>query len=157
LNKTLEKKYEVKFTGLAVGKHSFAFQIDKSFFSGIENALIEEADVMLDLCLEKQNEHLFLLNFKFTGNLLLECDRCLNKIEFNLNQKYDMVMKIGNFDHKTESEDIIFISPFVSKISIVTYVNDFLLMQIPLKITCDMVDKECDKVMIDRLNNLSNK
>ena len=154
--KVLNREFDIKFTGLAIGKHEYQFVIDNRFLAAHEFNLIHDALVHLNFCMDKQNESLYILTFSFNGKIGIECDRCLNQFDLSFSRTHQMIMKVAN-ERVTNSmdDDIIYVSPKDFKINIADHINEFILMEIPIKVTCDLAGLKCDSAMIERLNQFS--
>jgi uncharacterized protein len=146
--------FDIKFVGLKIGKHDFQFKIDADFISKFQDALIDKLDITLNFTLDKQSERLFLLDFEFIGTIGFECDRCLQEFDYPVKQHNRMVLKVENAE-KDSDDDVIFVSSNDFKINIAGYVYEFVCLVIPMKKTCEIINKECDKEMLKLINNYS--
>jgi uncharacterized protein len=146
--------FDIKFVGLRVGKHDFQFKIDSEFISKFQDALIEKLDITLNFTLDKQSESLFLLDFVFTGSIELECDRCLQEFNFPIKQNDRLILKVENGKENLD-DDVIFVSSNDIKVNIAEYIYEFVSLIVPLKKTCELISKQCDKDMLKLLNNYS--
>jgi uncharacterized protein len=146
--------FDIKFVGLKVGKHDFQFNIDSDFISKFQDALIDKLDITLNFTLNKQSDRLFLLDFEFSGSFVLECDRCLQEFNYPVKQMNRMVLKVENAEGDSE-DDIIFVSSNDFKVNIAEYVYEFVSLLVPMKKTCEIINKECDKEMLKLINNYS--
>ena len=146
--------FDIKFVGLKVGKHDFQFKIDSEFISKFQDALIDKLDITLNFTLDKQSDRLFLLDFEFKGSFGLECDRCLQEFNYPVKQHNRMVLKVENVE-KDSDDDVIFVSSNDFKINIAEYVYEFVSLLVPMKKTCEFINKECDLEMLKLINNYS--
>ena len=146
--------FDIKFVGLKVGKHDFQFKIDSDFISKFQDALIDKLDIILNFTLDKQSERLFLLDFVFTGTIELECDRCLQEFDYPVKQHNRLVLKVENVEENSD-DDVIFVSSNDFKVNIARYVYEFVCLIVPMKKTCEFINKECDKEMLKLINNYS--
>lgn len=146
--------FDIKFVGLKIGKHDFQFIIDSDFISKFQDALIDRLNITLNLTLDKQSERLFLLDFEFVGSIGLECDRCLSEFDYPVKQHNRMVLKVEN-EEEDSDDDVIFVSSNDYKLNIAGYVYEFVCLLVPMKKTCEFIDKECDMEMLKLINNYS--
>jgi hypothetical protein len=49
------KAYSISFSGLKVGTHHFDYQIDNSFFEDLDYLEFNDAELLVNLTLEKKN------------------------------------------------------------------------------------------------------
>ena len=146
--------FDIKFVGLCLGKHDFQFKIDSEFISKFQDALIDKLDITLDFTLDKQSESLFLLDFNFSGSFELECDRCLQNFSYPVKQNNRLILKVENGQDNLD-DDVIFASSNDIKVNIAEYVYEFVSLIVPMKKTCELISKQCDKEMLKLLNNYS--
>ncbi|MBL6964272.1 MAG: DUF177 domain-containing protein [Bacteroidetes bacterium] len=151
------KAFDVKFSGLKLGKHLFDFHLNDDFLKHYENSLVTQSDVAVSLELDKQSELLYILNFDLKGSINLNCDRCLTTFDLPVSDSYRMVMKVDSEMKSDQDDDIIFVSSHDLNCNVADYLYEFILLQLPLKVTCEMAELECDKEMINKLNNISSK
>ncbi|MFC2113934.1 DUF177 domain-containing protein [Bacteroidota bacterium] len=153
--KSFFKAYELKFSGLKPGKHEFEFQIHDDFFSHYEESPVQESDVKVRVDFDKQNDVLYTLTVYLKGTISLNCDRCLCSFPLPVDENYRLVMKIESNREDKFNEDIIYVSPHDSKVNLADHFYEFVLLQIPLKKTCDLGNQECDSEMINKLNQIA--
>ena len=153
--KSFFKAYELKFSGLKPGKHQFDFHINDDFFSHFEDSPVQESDVKINVVLEKQNDVLYTIMVNLVGTVGMDCDRCLSHFQKQVDETYRLIMKVENNKDDEFSEDIIYVSPLESKINLADQFYEFVLLQVPLKKTCDLGNQECDSDMIKRLKQIA--
>jgi uncharacterized metal-binding protein YceD (DUF177 family) len=149
-------EFDIKFVGLKIGKHNFQFKINNDFISKFQDALIDNLDINLNFTLDKQSDRLFLMEFEFSGSLGLECDRCLQSINYPVKQHYRIVLKVDNTE-KNSDDDVIFVSSNDFKVNIASYVYEFVSLLVPMKKTCETINQKCDQQMLKIINNFSVK
>ena len=73
----------VSLDSLEIGEHLFDFQLDKSYFSAIENSelLGGAVDVKVRLIL---HENEFVLDLDIVGQVQVTCDRCLDAMDIDV-------------------------------------------------------------------------
>ena len=73
----------VSLDSLEIGEHLFDFQLDKSYFSAIENSelLGGAVDVKVRLIL---HENEFVLDLDIVGQIQVTCDRCLDAMDIDV-------------------------------------------------------------------------
>jgi uncharacterized protein len=147
------RKYVIRFKGLKTGKHSFAFNVDRTFFEQFENNDIIEAACHIDVDMTKQ-ERMFELLIHITGTVDVHCDRCLGLFQLPRDILETIVVKISNTE-VTKSDDIIIVSDEEHELDISQILYEFILLSLPYQ-CIHPVDKEgkstCDPEMIRQLN-----
>jgi len=79
------KDFELKFSGLTVGKHQFNYEATKMFFEsfqgrGLESELIHDGKVAFDVELDKK-ENLLVFDIIYDGKVNVDCDVCLDQLD----------------------------------------------------------------------------
>ncbi len=150
-------KYSTLFTGLSYEAHDFEYIIDNKFFESFENSVIKQGNVKVSLRLTRQ-ENMLLLQFSLTGNLDLECDRCLQHFNFPVDSNYDLVIKQSDEPNEDAGDNIITISTHEHSINIAPHIYDYLSLLIPYrKVHPDDENgnPECDPEFLNRIENLT--
>lgn len=146
------KDFEIQFSGLKLGVHSFEFEVGKSFFDyfqeeGRDIQSIEGADIQVTVELEKK-ETMLVLVFKFSGGVKLLCDRCATSLQINLNGEERIIGKFS--DEETWHEDeVIHIPNKAYKIDVAELLFEFILLAIPSKNVHP--EGECDPEMLEKI------
>ena len=109
------KNFIVPFSGLSIGSHVFAFDINEKFFDEFEYSEIKKGDTKALLNLDKQ-ENMLVLIFNIEGHVIVECDRCLEEFEMGIKSQFRLIIKLGS-EYKEESDEIITIPEKQNKIS----------------------------------------
>jgi uncharacterized metal-binding protein YceD (DUF177 family) len=121
----------IPFKGLAIGEHSFHYEIDAAFFAELEYAELQNAEVSVDLQLERQ-ERMLILDFDIRGSIEVECDRCLEPFPYAVEGQRQLIIQFG--DHYEEEDDDIIVIPFDDhQIDITHHLYDYLLLMLPIK------------------------
>ncbi|RYY34928.1 MAG: DUF177 domain-containing protein [Sphingobacteriaceae bacterium] len=149
------KKYSIPFTGLALGKHSFEFDVDDSFFDEFEYSLIKKGNLKCDVELEKQ-ETMLILNFHISGSVQLNCDRCLREYPETLDIREQQIAKFSE-EEMGEDDEIITLGKNDHEIDISGLIYEYITVAVPFVASCGTEGdtSKCDKEMLDKLNSLS--
>lgn len=149
-------EYDIKFVNLKFGKYNYHYKINSDFFKKFENSLINEAEATINLTLDKQSESLFLLNFELSGLITFTCDRCLKDINYPFYTNHKMILKVTNQLSEEKDDNVINVLPHYYKINIAEHIYEFIIMQVPLRKTCELVDNhECEKLIINTIDVLA--
>lgn len=146
-------EYIIKFGGLAIGNHTFQFEIGNKFFEN--NDLVDFNNVHLNVNLEfiKQSS-LIVLNFHITGTLGLQCDRCLIDFDQKIEAKHTMFVKHGN--EETESEEVIMLAHGETEVDLSQALYEFVILASPQRrVPCDTNKKiKCDTETLKKLDGI---
>jgi len=123
------QEYIVSFKNLKQGTWSFTFKVDNSFFEEFECTEFEKADFKVDLQLVKQSS-MMILNFKFKGNIVVPCDRCLDEVEIEVVGQDKLIVKYGP-ETEEETEEILVVSENENEINVANHIYEFIKINIP--------------------------
>jgi len=126
------KDFKISFSGLELGHHSFEFQIDDKFFNSFESSRIQEGKLQVNIDLLKQ-ETMLQLDFKIKGEVLLDCDRCLDRFLFPIETTELLLVRFGQETHE-ESESILIIGEKEYQVDVSQYIYEYISLSIPIKV-----------------------
>lgn len=153
--KTLDE-FVISFKGLDVGNHVFNFELNQEFFDSFEYFENINGHANVGLTLTKES-NMMLFNFKLAGKLQLQCDRCLDYFDFDIEGSNRLIVKYGD-EFKEESEDVIVIPITESRIDLKQYIFEYLSVLIPYR-KIHPLDKDgnslCDKEVIKMIEGNS--
>ena len=102
----MEKKNEflIPVSGLALGSHSYQFEINNGFFTEREYSEIQQGKVNVSLNIDRQ-ETLMVLHFGIEGRVWVACDRCADEFDQPIEDERVFFVKLGT-DNAEESDDV---------------------------------------------------
>ncbi len=144
------KDYTIQFVSLKQGTHEFEFNVNNKFFEKLDCDDFTDAAFAVKVELEKQST-MMILNFTFTGEIVVPCDRCLEDVQLRIKGEEKLIVKFGN-DIYDETDDILILPEHENKINVAHYIYEFIELHIPQRRTHK--EGKCDKETIDKLNEL---
>ena len=123
-------EFIIPFIGLKTGTHRYEFNIGKSFFEGVENTLIDDANVLVELAFEKK-ETMMIAEFSISGTVNTPCDRCNDPMEVNIYGDYRIVYKFGT--EISEDENLIILHPETYELDISAPIYELLVSSLPAR------------------------
>ena len=144
----MKSEYIIQFSSLLDGKHSFHYKIGDSFFEQFEYSDIEDADLELDVSLEKK-PNMMILVFDVVGSLKVMCDRCTESFYFPVSGQEEVIYKFSEED--IEDEKIICVLPNETGIDISVPVFEFASLLLPSRRIHP--DGECNEEMLSEMDN----
>jgi uncharacterized metal-binding protein YceD (DUF177 family) len=151
------KQYIIPIAGQETGSRQYDFKIDGLFFEQYPESEIDDCSVSLHLEVVKQ-EDLFILNFEFTGDVGLVCDRCLDPFRLKVDGSDTLTLKMGGKGSRKDDDEVI--SAEAQEISVRQYIYDFIMLRIPIRRTHpedDPGNSSCDQEVLKKIEELSNK
>ncbi|RCH56735.1 DUF177 domain-containing protein [Mucilaginibacter hurinus] len=149
------RTYSIPFTGLALGKHQFEFDVKDSFFEEFDYSLVKKADLKCVIDLEKQ-ETMLILDFKINGTIALSCDKCLAEYPQTIAVAEQQIAKFSE-EEIGEDDEIITLGKNDHEINVAGLLYEYVNVAVPFIASCGDEGNTpyCDKTVIDSLNKLS--
>ncbi len=151
----------VEFVKLQDGQHQFDYQLDKTFFEHFDNHDIIEADLKVELDIER-NGNLMIADLFTSGSIVDSCDRCLSKIGLPIEAEFKIIYHLNSNHEISENEikdlttDVIYLNTVEFKINIAQAVYESSLMALPMIKNCDDLEiKPCDEEMLKKLEQIN--
>ena len=129
--KRLKRDFVIAFAGLKVGKHTFKYQIDKTFFEAFKYDDFLNADVQVVVDFDK-TERLFELSFKAKGCISVACDLTNEIYDESVDSNLDLVVKFGD-TFNDENEAILIMPHNTFELDISQYIYEMLVLAVPVK------------------------
>lgn len=146
--------YDINFKSLSPGEHHYHFDIGNNFFAQFEGSPVKKTKAQVHLIFDKKSEVFFMLKFKLSGSLELDCDRCLETFDFPADDEFDLIVKLSG-NTEGEEDDVVYLPLEVYKINVAQYIYEFYNLKMPLKKVCEQVGKECNPTMSTIVEELS--
>ena len=149
------KNYSIPFTGLALGKHLFEFDITDAFFDEFEYSLVKKADLKCKVELEKQ-ETMLILDFNITGTIDANCDKCLAPYPQVLDIQEQQIAKFSD-EAVAEDDEIITLGKSEHEIMLAGLIYEYITVAVPFILVCNDEGNTpyCDKEMLADLSKLT--
>lgn len=127
----MKNDFKIQFSGLALGKHNFDFEINNSFFEEFDFFEIQKGNVQLQMELDK-SVRMLVLNFTFNGSIEAICDRCSEEFGLPIEGSQQVFIKFGH-QYEEASDDVIIISEGEYEIDITQIVYEMISLAIPIR------------------------
>ena len=150
--KVSNRDYIIPIKGMSIGKHSFDFTIDNSFFDEYESRDILGADLKVSLEIERSTL-LIEVNALITGVIRTECDRCLEELEQRLATKAKLIVKFVKTVGEEDDEEVLTLDPNESELNLKQFLYDYICLALPIQRVHD--EGDCDPEMIKKLGAYS--
>jgi uncharacterized metal-binding protein YceD (DUF177 family) len=127
----IPRDYTISFGSLTTGEHEFEFAIKDSFFQRFDNSIIQKGDVDVLVVIEKK-DNMLLLDFTMEGTVTVQCDRCLEDLELDIQSFNELIVKVGE-ENEELSENVIVISSKEHELDVSQYIYEFITLIIPMR------------------------
>lgn len=125
------KQFIIPFTGLKFGIHHYDFVIDDKFFEALDYSMFKKGSLTVGVELNRQ-ERMLIFDFKILGFIEIECDRCLELINYPVDSNHRLIFKFGH-DWEDVSDEIIIIPESEYQIEIAHYLYEFISLTLPMQ------------------------
>ncbi|PID89719.1 MAG: hypothetical protein CSB01_00510 [Bacteroidia bacterium] len=149
------KDFNIDFESLKDGKHQFVYEIDDEFFRFFEQSPVTKAAMTVGAELEKK-PNLLMLTLDLKGNVVVECDRCLDDIDISINSRHKLYVKFS--DEEIEEPEMIHIPEGTRRIKTAKYIYEYIILNIPIRNVHPDDEKgnpTCNPKMLRKLEELS--
>ncbi|MGE4586399.1 MAG: DUF177 domain-containing protein [Mangrovibacterium sp.] len=148
--------YNIAFKGLALGRHTYDYHVDKRFFDYFDGGLANDGEVDVKVKLEKESS-LMILWFSVNGTVDVQCDRCLDRYMQTVKSENRVFVKFGE-EKRQEEDDIIWLGATDSLLNVAKLIYDFIILSLPARqVHPDDAEgrSTCNPDMLRRLEALS--
>lgn len=141
------REFVIPFIGLKPGIHSFEFEINDTFFEGLEYSIIHSGDVHVTLELDKK-ETMLIGDFSIEGKVKTNCDRCNDPVDVEVEGEYQLIYKFGT--EPSDDETLIIIEPDAYEIDVAPNIYELITVSLPTRLIHE--EGECNEDMMDALD-----
>ena len=135
---------------MPIGTHTFEYRLGKEFFAEMESSDILDADLDVALTVVHKSD-VYDMTFDITGDITLECDRCLDEMQQPIDVEYHIVVKYGE-EYCDDSDDVIEIPENENYFNVASLIYDTVSLEIPIMHVHP--EGECNQEMDAMLNQL---
>lgn len=149
-----QNKYRIVYQGLSEGVHNFDFDVDNTFFEGLEYSDIKNGDLKVLITLNKKSTFLE-LDFNIAGTVELICDRCLDNYNQEIDYEGKLFVKFSDIEGDL-ADDVIVLSPSEHELDVSHYIYESISLSTPLKRVHPEDENgnlACNPEMIKKLEN----
>ena len=143
--------YTIDYKGLKNGEHTFDFQVDNKLFEAFETEEIKGGDCNVRANLVR-SESMLELNITIEGEVICECDRCLEDCPIAIDYEGDLVVK---FSDETDyyDGDVMWISPADDVLDLTQYIYESIVLSLPYSRVHE--EGECNPEMLASFTEIS--
>lgn len=123
--------YKIPLKSMAAGTYEYDYKLGGQFFKDMESPDVRDADVDAHLTVVHR-DGVYDLSFKFVGEVVLLCDRCLDDLHFPIDTTYHIIVKYGDA-YRDDSDDLLEIPESDSELNVAYMMYDTVSLAIPIK------------------------
>ena len=129
---------------------SLAFDLDDTYFAALDDAEVKRGSLHVSVSIRKATGF-FELNFHTEGNVIVQCDRCLDDMEQPVESDNRLIVKLGS-DY-SEEDDIIVVPEDEGILDTSWFIYEFVALVIPIRHV--HAPGKCNPAMTKALEELS--
>lgn len=145
-----ESTYLIPISGLALGKHSFQYEVSDEFFNGMDYSEIQHGKVSVNLDIDRE-ETMLVLTFDIEGTVRVMCDRCADEFDLPIESNQVFYIKLGT-ENAEESDDVMVMPADQHDFDLTSLIYEFIILSIPMHRVHP--EGECNQEVIDMLNGM---
>jgi len=147
------KQFNIHYTGLKNGSHSFNYQIDNTFFEAYNFDDFFETNINVALQLEKKST-LFNLSFTAKGTVNIACDVSGESFDQEISASLTLIVKFGE-TFNDENEEVLILPYSEFQLNVAQYIYEMIVLAVPSKrIHPKVIDGSMESDALNRLETL---
>ncbi|MEG1760040.1 MAG: DUF177 domain-containing protein [Alistipes sp.] len=147
------KKYSIPYKGLKNGTHLFDFAVDGTLFKAFDNTDIKGCCCDAKVALIRSETWLELAT-TITGDVVVECDRCLEDCRVPVNYEGVLTVKFSNEICDYDGQ-IMWLSPAESQVDLAQYIYESIVLSLPYQRVHP--EGECNAEMLEHFKVVSDE
>ncbi len=128
---TTHKEFNIPFSGLKLGAHTFEYQINNTFFESFEYFEFNETDIVVKVLFNKMST-VMELEMEAKGTVNVACDLTNEPFDQEVTAVLPLVVKFGD-TYNDEDDEILVIPHGEHQFNIAQYVYEMLVLAVPQK------------------------
>ena len=144
-----DNEFLIPVSGLALGVHSFKFDIKDDFFARFEYSEVKQGEVTVNLEVERE-ELMMTLSFQLEGKVLVSCDRCADEFYIPIQSEQVFYIKFGA-DEAEESDDVAVVPAEEHAYDVSSLIYEYIILAIPMHRVHP--EGECNPKVIEMLSH----
>jgi len=123
--------YKIAYKGLKGGSYNFDFQVDDALFEAYDRVEIKggRCDAHVDM---KRSDTMLELHVSIGGEVICECDRCLEDCPVAVDYEGDLVVKFSD-EIDDYDGDVMWISPSEDYLDLTQYIYESIVLSLPYR------------------------
>ncbi|MFI3292645.1 MAG: DUF177 domain-containing protein [Rikenellaceae bacterium] len=152
------KGYTIDYKALSLGEHNFKFDVGADLFERYGYSEIKGGNCHVDIDMI-YSETIMDLQVSISGEVIVECDRCLDDCLIDVDFEAPLVVKVcGEIDEQQEESydgEIIWLPQSESSLDLAQYIYESIVLSLPYQRVHP--EGECNPEMIERFKIISSE
>ena len=146
-------KFEIDLKAMEGDMQDFSYSLDDSFFQALETKEISRGSVNAQVVVRKHAGS-FELDMHVDGNVVIQCDRCLDDMIQPVDSDYKLFVKFGP-EYMDEGDDLVVVPEDEGKVNVAWFLYEIVALAIPIQHMHE--PGECNQEMMKILEQHSAK
>ena len=142
--------YLIDIKGFSHGKQRFEFPLDMIFFDSMGNNRLTDTEDMIAVIEVERSGSRTEMTLKISGDVIVECDRCLNEIAIPMDIDNRIEVKFAEGLDETDDDNSIIVDRNMGEIDMSQLIYDTVMLSVPM--VNYHVDGECNEDIVNKLN-----
>ena len=125
----LNKQYSVAYKGLKNSSFDFVFEVDNTLFEAYECRDIHGGKCKVEATMLK-SDHQLDFDFTITGEVICECDRCLEDCSMPIDYEGQMIVRISDVEGEYDGE-VMWLNPNENEVDLTQYIYESIVLSLP--------------------------
>ncbi|MBE6176449.1 MAG: DUF177 domain-containing protein [Rikenellaceae bacterium] len=143
--------YKIAYKGLKVGSYDFDFKVDNALFEAFEAEDIKGGNCNVQVKLTR-TEAMLELNISINGEVICECDRCLEDCPIAIDYNDNLLVKFSDETDYYDGE-VMWISPAEDIVDLTQYIYESIVLSLPYSRVHQ--DGECNPEMLASFSEIT--
>ena len=139
--------FKIDLKGLEDGLTRLNLSLDDTFFAALEAEEVKRGHADVELTIQQTAERYFELHFHITGEVMVQCDRCLDDMPQAVDAGHKLVVKFG--EEYSEDDDLVTVAEDDGVLDTAWFIYEFIVLNIPIKHV--HAPGKCNRAMIEML------
>ena len=124
------KDFCIPFSSLKLGDNIFQNKIDKSFFEAFNYSNPHDCKINVSVNFKKE-VHLMYIHLKYEGITNIDCDRCLEKMQVEIQGDFNSVLKFDHIEDVVTKNEVIYLPYDCHEFNIAPVLYEHYLLNFP--------------------------
>lgn len=143
--------FKIDLKGLVSDETMLEFNLSDDYFEAIDAPEVRKGDVSVRLAIHRTAERYFKLDFHIEGEVMVQCDRCLDDMPQAIETDSRLVAKFG--EEYSEDDDLVTVDENDGVLDVAWFIYEFIALNIPVKHVHE--PGKCNSAMIQMLEEHS--
>lgn len=144
-------QYKINLRSLPEGDHEYTWLLEDRYFERLSEGSVHGGEVDVDLRLRRTGD-VFSLDLYYEGYVVVDCDRCLDPVDIDVESERELIVKFGN-EALEEKDEILVVSEQDGVLDLEWVLYEDIILSLPLQRM--HLEGECNEEMMSAYARVS--